>query len=119
MSRYNERDSLIKSLLAKPDSVQLFRGQKVGQPVGIHFTPDESWARSFGPIMTKMILPANAKVKLLTSEDTERGIQKGIGDEAVFWQTFFDDGYDAVIGYDSYNSTVLDVIVNPKHLGNS
>ena len=45
--------------------------------------------------------------------------QKGIGDEAVFWQTFFDDGYDAVIGYDSYNSTVLDVIVNPKHLGNS
>ena len=61
-------------------------------------------------------LPANAKVKLLTPEDTERGIQKGISNEDVFWQTFFDDGYDAIVGTDSHNSRVLDVIVNPKLL---
>ena len=114
MSRYDKRDSLIDDLFAKPDSVQLFRGQKASEPMGIHFTPDEAWAKNFGVIM-KMKLPANAKVKLLTPEDTEQGIQKGIYDESVFWQTFFDGGYDAVIGYDSHNSAVLDVIVNPKH----
>ena len=117
MSRYDERDSLIENLLTKPDSIQLFRGQNAGQPMGIHFTPDEAWARNFGTIMTKMALPANARLKLLTPEDTASGIQKGIHDEDVFWQTFFDDGYDAVVGYDSHDSTVLDVIVNPKHLG--
>jgi hypothetical protein len=116
MSRYDKRDSLIDDLLAKPDSVQLFRGQKASEPMGIHFTPDEAWAKNFGTVM-KMTLPANAKVKLLTPEDTERGLQEGICDETVFWQTFFDDGYDAIIGTDSHDSTVLDVIVNPKLLG--
>lgn len=116
MSPYDDRDSLIESLLTKPDSIQLFRGQKEGQPMGIHFTPDEAWAKNFGTVM-KMALPANAKVKLLTPEDTAQGIQKGIWDENVFWQTFFNDGYDAIVGTDSHNSAVLDVIVNPKLLG--
>lgn len=114
MSRYDERDSLIDTLLASPESVLLFRGQKEGQPMGIHFTPDEAWARNFGDLI-QMTLPADAKLKLLTPEDTERSMQEGIRDEEAFWQTFFDDGYDAVIGYDSHNSAVLDVIVNPKH----
>ena len=47
MSQYDKRDLLIDDLLAKPDSVQLFRGQKTGEPMGIHFTPDEAWARYF------------------------------------------------------------------------
>lgn len=119
MSQYDERDSLIDALLAKPESIQLFHGQKEGQLIGIHFTPDEDWAKNFGTIITKMTLPANAKIKLLTPEDTELGIEKGIYDENTFWQTFFDDGYDAVIGYDSHNSAVLDVIVNPKLLGSN
>lgn len=115
---YDNRDALMESLLAKPDSVQLFRGQKEGVPMGIHFTPDEAWAKNFGDNIIKLRLPKDAKVKLLTPEDTEHGIQKGIYDENIFWQTFFDDGYDAIVGTDSHNSAVLDVIVNPKHLGN-
>ncbi|MDP2704264.1 MAG: hypothetical protein Q8P01_03495 [bacterium] len=114
MSQYDERDSLIESLLTKPDSVQLFRGQKTDAEMGLHYTPDETWARNFGPIILKMTLPANAKIKLITSEDTEQGIKEGIYDEEIFWQTFFNDGYDAIIGTDSHNSMVLDVIVNPE-----
>lgn len=116
MSQYDERDSLIESLLTKPDSIQLFRGQKADSEMGLHYTPDETWARNFGPVILKMVLPANAKLKLITRKDTEQGIQKGIFNEDVFWQTFFDDGYDAIVGTDSHDSTVLDVIVNPKLL---
>lgn len=117
MSPYDNRDSIIESLLTKPDSVQLFHGQKANHPMGIHFTPDENWAENFGAEIMKMTLPAKARVKLLTPEDTEQGIQKGIYDEGAFWQSFFDDGYDAVVGTDSHNSAMIDVIVNPKHLG--
>lgn len=84
MSSYDKNNVLLESLLTKPDSIQLFRGQKENEPRGIHFTPDEAWARNFGTIMMKMVLPAHAKVKLLTPEDTEQGIQKGISDEDVF-----------------------------------
>lgn len=112
MSQYDKRDSLIESLLTKPDSVQLFRGQKSDAEMGLHYTPDETWARNFGPVILKMVLPANAKLKLITSED--QGIKEGIYDEEIFWQTFFNDGYDAVIGTDSHNSMALDVIVNPE-----
>lgn len=114
MSKYDKRDSLIESLLTKPDSIQLFRGQKADAEMGLHYTPDETWARNFGPVIMKMVLPANAKLKLITSEDTEQGIQEGIYDEEIFWQTFFNDGYDAIVGTDSHNSMVLDVIVNPE-----
>ena len=116
MSPQENRDALIESLLTKPDSVQLFHGQKADQPVGMHFTPDEAWVKNFGTTVVKMTLPVNALVKLLAPEDFEKSMRKGISDEDAFWQTFFDDGYDAIIGTDSRNSMVIDVIVNPKHL---
>ena len=119
MSQYDNRDSLIESLLAKPDSIQLFRGQKANQPMGIHFTPDEAWARNFGDNIIKLRLPGDARLKLLSGDFYENAIQKGFRDETTLWQSLFDQDYDAIVGTDSHDSSVLDVIVNPKHLGNS
>lgn len=116
MSRYDERDSLIESLLAKPDCLDLFRGQKAGAIPGLHFTPDEVWAKSFGDNIIKLRLPEDARLKLLTGDSFEDAFQKGLYDEAALWQSFFDQGYDAIVGADSHDSTMIDVIVNPKHL---
>lgn len=117
MSRYEERDSLIESLLAKPDCLDLFRGQKAGAILGLHFTPDEAWAKSFGDDIIKLRLPGDSRLKLLAGDFFEDALQKGLYDEATLWQSLFDQGYDAIVGTDSHDSTMIDVIVNPKHLG--
>lgn len=116
MSRYAERDSLIENLLAKPDCLDLFRGQKTGAIPGLHFTPDEAWAKSFGDDIIKLRLPENSRLKLLTDNLFEDALREGIYGETALWQSFFDQGYDAIIGTDSHNSKMIDVIVNPKHL---
>lgn len=117
MSRYDERDSLIKNLLAKPDCLDLFRGQKAGMIPGLHFTPDEAWAKSFGDEVITLRLPRDSRLKLLTGDSFADALQQGFYDEATLWQSFFDQGYDAIVGTDSHDSTMIDVIVNPKHLG--
>ncbi len=117
MSRYEKRDALIESLLTKPDSVPLFRGQKVDQPMGIHFTPDEEWAKKFGDDIIKLELARDSRLKLLTDDSFEDALQKDLHDEISLWQSIFDQGYDAIVGTDSHNSAMIDIIVNPKHLG--
>ncbi|MBU6214366.1 hypothetical protein KGM48_00770 [Patescibacteria group bacterium] len=116
MSPSENRDSLIERLLTKPESVPLFRGQKAGQPVGIHFTPDEAWARNFGADIIKLKLPGDSRLKSLTDDFFEDALQKDLLDEEALWQSLFDQGYDAIVGTDSHNSEVIDVIVSPRLL---
>jgi hypothetical protein len=63
-----------------------------------------------------LVLPKGAKVRKLEEEDLEQAFRNGILKESEFWPTFFNQGYDAVVGLDSRDSRVVDVMVNPKHL---
>ena len=48
----------------------------------------------------------------------EEAYKRGDTSERSVWDSIFNEGYDAIIGTDSMNSSKIDIIINPKHLGN-
>ena len=107
----------IQRFVSNPESFTLFRDENSANRGGLHFTTDKNWAKNFGSKVISGTLPAHSRIKLLTEKDFQDGLKLGITAERPLWDLFFDEGYDAIVGYDSMNAEELDVIVNPKHLG--
>lgn len=110
-------NEMIHKFITHPESFTLFRDENADNKGGLHFTTDKNWAKNFGTNVLSGTLPAHSRIKLLTEKDFEDGLKLGITSERPLWNIFFDEGYDAIVGYDSMNSDELDVIVNPKYLG--
>ena len=109
----------IKIFFSKPENVLLFRGEGPSNRGGLHFTPDENWAKQFSQVaIIKGYLPANSKIKLISETDFETGFKLGISSEYALWDFFFAQGYDAIVGHDAMNSRIMDVVIHPKHLHN-
>jgi hypothetical protein len=113
-------EELVKKFISNPESFTLFRGGNNTNKGGLHFTTDEVWAKNFGDILLVGKLPAGSKIHLLSKEDIDTGVYlmhtKKFDDTAINKFLFEQNNYDAMLGTDSMNSDVLDVIVNPKHL---
>ncbi|MCX6717531.1 MAG: hypothetical protein NTU76_02555 [Candidatus Taylorbacteria bacterium] len=109
-------DKILQKFISNPETFTLFRGEDQSNQNGLHFTTDEVWARKFGGSTLSGRLPADSKIKLLAGEDFEEGYKLGIASEGPLWDLIFKNGYDAIIGHDSMDCNMLDVIVNPKHL---
>jgi len=107
-----------QKFISNPETFILFRGENFFNMGGLHFTTDEDWAKKFGKVILKGSLPAGSKIKHLTRDDVRDGLKANIFLEDFFWFSFFAEGYDAILGTDFMNSSKLDIIVNPKHLGN-
>lgn len=112
----NQVSETIKTLVEKPDTLPLFRGENITNKGGIHFTTDKAWTETFGGEKLTGTLPKNAKVLPVSEIDVQQAIKEGAKNETEIWQKFFDKGYDAIVGTDPMNSAKIDVIVNPKHL---
>jgi hypothetical protein len=110
-------DQTIHGFIAHPESFTLFRDENAENKSGLHFATDKNWAKNFDTSVLFGSLPAGSRINLLTEEDFENGLKLGITSERPLWDISFNEGYDAVVGYDSVNSEELDVIVNLKHLG--
>jgi len=110
--------NLVKRFLANPETIFLYRGEGTANKQGLHFTADKEWAKNFGKNIFRGRLPAKCKIKVLTIEDFEQALVKGIGAEMPLWNSIFEEGYDAILGTDVMSDKQIDVIVNPKHLGN-
>jgi hypothetical protein len=109
-------NELVRRFVANPETFILYRGENEANQGGLHFTSDKNWAMNFGVTLLAGKLPSRCKVKLITGNDMQAAIEHGIRSEEILWEQFFSKGWDAVVGYDSENSDVLDVIVNPIHL---
>jgi len=105
----------LQRLQESPDSITLYRGQAEGSG-GSHFTTDPKWTEHFGKEMVTGKLPQGSKIKTLTPSDMERAVNEGIFTEEDLYKKFFNEGFDAVVGTDSRNTNILDILVNPKHL---
>ncbi len=111
----------VKKLIKDPSSITLYRGETTKG--GEHFST-EKWAENFGDHVVRGKLPKGAIVHVITPEDMQTAYNAGIqgsgaiSDEAALYNYLFDRyKADALIGHDSLNSKALDVVVNPKHLG--
>lgn len=107
-------NKLAEAFIANPEAFILYRGENMRNRGGLHFTTDKKWSRNFGEILLCGNLPAGAKIKLITHEDFEMAFRKGITSDHAFYESVFIDGYDAVVGHDTRNSDILDIIVSPK-----
>ena len=110
-------DELIEKFISNPESFVLYRGEGKTNKDGLHFTTNKEWTKTFGGNIVEGTLPAGSKIKILAEDDMETALNRGIVLERSLWDSIFAKGYDAIIGTDSMNNEVLDVIVNPKHLG--
>jgi len=107
-----------KNFVSNPETFILFRGENPSNKGGLHFTTDKDWAKHFGKIILEGSFPPGSKIKHLTRDDVRNGLNANILLEDFFWFSFFAQGYDAILGTDFMDSSKLDIIVNPKHLGN-
>jgi len=112
----NEVDNLIQKFISNPESFTLFRGENQTNQGGLHFTTDKDWASKFGENILEGKLPKDSKIKLIKNSDFEEGFKANILSEQQLWDSIFEKGYDAIVGYDPMNSDMLDIIINPKHL---
>lgn len=101
----------------EPQSFTLFRGENAANKGGLHFYLESAPTKTFGKDMISGTLPKGSKIKILSAVDKQAGIAQGIYEEKGLWDMLFKQGYDAVVGADAMNSKMLDIIVNPKHLG--
>lgn len=112
-------DDTIANFILNPENFVLFRAEKSTTQGGLHFTLDKNWAKNFGENVLEGKLPAGSKVRLISEADFEKGIKQGFGKERLLWDFIFsNEDCDALIGHDAMNSSILDIIVNPKHLKN-
>ena len=101
--------------LEHPEKYLLYRGEQAKSESGLHFSTDAQWVKNFGPIIRSGTLPMGSRVKLLTEADEKEAFENGIYSELRLWESFFEKGYDAILGHDALNSKALDIIVHPKH----
>ncbi len=112
-------EATIKTLLARPELVLLYRGERLATSGGLHFTPEKEWAEKFSDgILLRGNLPIGSKIKILDDSDFEYGLKMGFSSEKLLWDHIFTQGYDAILGHDAMNPKIIDVIVHPKHLHN-
>ena len=109
----------IKRFISNPEKFPLFRGERSTTQSGLHFTLDKNWAKNFGENILEGRLPAGSKVRLISEADFEKGVKQGFGKEWLLWNFIFsNENCDVLLGHDAMNSSMLDIIVNPKHLKN-
>lgn len=102
----------IQAITDTPSEVTLYRGQVEGND-GVHFTDSPKWSTNFGDKMISGTLPADAKIYTLTEQDLKISAELGATTDAEMYQRFFDMGYDALVGVDTRNNQMVDVVVNP------
>lgn len=106
----------IQNITKKPDSVKLFRGEGPTNKGGLHFTPDEEYAKNFGSNQIVGRLPKDSKLTTVTKEMVEEAMNHGAKNEKEAFQYIFDKGFDGVIGTDPMNPDKVNIIVNPKKI---
>lgn len=111
-------DELIEEFLLKPENFILYRGEGKTNKDGLHFTTNKDWARSFGDNLVVGTLPTNSKIKVIAESDFAEALRRGIYSEQVLWASIFSKGYDAILGHDTMRTTILDIVVHPKHRAN-
>lgn len=102
--------------IKNPSAIPLFRGESMDNQGGVHFTPNNDWAKKFGNTSVTGTLPKDAKVFKIDAKSMQDAMDQGIKTDKDFYNYIFQKGYDAVLGTDSRNGQILDVVVNPKHL---
>ncbi|MDP2816515.1 MAG: hypothetical protein Q8O19_07535 [Rectinemataceae bacterium] len=107
---------VVEKFIEHPEDFLLFRGERSDNRGGLHFTNDEEWANYFGTAIRTGKLPAGSKIKVLAEVDMSDALAREIYSEQGLWDSIFEQGYDAILGYDSMRPHLLDVIVHPKHL---
>lgn len=112
----DDRSETATRFIENPESISLFRGERVSNLGGLHFTDNEEWAGCFGTTILTGKLPSGSRIRLLVETDMATALANGIYSEQGLWDVFFAQGYDAILGYDSMRPKFLDVIVHPKHL---
>ncbi len=110
-------DTLMKKFVSSPETFNLFRGENPGNKGGIFFSPDEGWAKNFGPDLLKGNLPAGSKVYQYNFQDPmiQGALNKGLSEKDLY-KSVFDNGYDAIIGTDPMRNSTINAIINPSKL---
>ena len=116
-------DEIIQNFIFHPETFTLYRGEggRQANKNGLHFTTDKEWAKRFGSTILAGNLPKGSVIHLIDQSDfTEAlGIYSDIKtmDEATILKTQLErHDYDAMVGHDTMNCNILDVVVNPKNL---
>jgi gamma-glutamyl phosphate reductase len=109
-------NKLADEFVAHPEKFVLYRGEEKINHGGLHPTTDKDWVKNFGDKIISGHLPAEAKIKVIYLDDLDSAHQRGIMTDNAFYESIFKEGYDAIIGHDTTDLRVLDVVVNPKHL---
>lgn len=119
----NTTDGIIEKFISNPETFTLYRGEggRQSNEGGLHFTTDKEWAKRFGSTILEGTLPKGSIIHLIDQNDfTEAlGIYSRVKtmDEATILKVQMErHDYDAMVGHDTMNCNILDVVINPKNL---
>jgi hypothetical protein len=112
-------NATIERFISKPEDFTLFRGEKDDNKNGFRFTTNRDWAENFGTSILEGRLPPQSKIHPLKHWDIMGAPQTGFTtDNSWFLKLFEEEKWDAIISRDPMSSETLEILVNPKHLGN-
>jgi len=112
-------NATVKRFISNPEDFTLFRGEKDDNKNGFRFTTDREWAENFGSVILEGKLPPQSKIHPLKHWDIMGVPQTGFTtDNSWFLQLFEEEKWDAIISSDPMSTETLEILVNPKHLGN-
>lgn len=112
-------NALTEKFVSNPENFVLFRGEGYTNKNGFRFTMDKEWAKGFGGTVLEGRLPPNSKIHVLKYDDIQYAPRIGFTTETSWFLKFIEENnYDAIVATDPMSPRTLEIIVNPKHLGN-
>lgn len=112
-------NALTEKFISNPENFLLFRGEGNTNKNGFRFTMKKEWAGNFGDTILEGSLPSNSKIHVLKYDDIQYAPRIGFTTETSWFLKFIEENnYDAIVATDPMSPRTLEIIVNPKHLGN-
>jgi len=116
-------NEIIQKFISNPETFTLYRGEEKGRSNenGLHFTTDKEWAKRFGSTILVGALPKGSVIHLIDQNDFTEALGiysrvKTMDEATILTIQLGHHGYDAMVGHDTMNCNILDVVINPKNL---
>jgi hypothetical protein len=114
---------MIEKFISSPETFTLYRGEggRQSNENGLHFTTDKEWAKRFGNTILSGTLPKGSVIHLINKDDFTEALEiysqiKTMDEATILKSQIERHNYDAMVGHDTMNCNIIDVVVNPKNL---
>lgn len=116
-------EEMIERFISNPETFRLYRGEggRQANENGLHFTTDKEWAKRFGNTILSGNLPKGSVIHLINKDDFTEALEiysqiKTMDEATILKLQIERHNYDAMVGHDTMNCNIIDVVINPKNL---